>query len=81
MLQIFLAIQSLNPFEKFCIRALMIAINVSEAKCQMAIRQLSSFGKKSTGLTGNGETSRNTGESIITNSSLFSFTPFKVCCK
>ena len=34
MSQIFLVIQSLNPFEKFCLWALMIAINVSVAICQ-----------------------------------------------
>ena len=45
---IFLKIQSLTPFEKFCLWALIIAINVSVAICQLAIRQFSLFGKKFT---------------------------------
>ena len=47
--EIFLVIQSLNPFEKFCLWALMIAINVSVAICQLSIRQFCSFGKRSIG--------------------------------
>ena len=38
MSHIFLVIQSLNPFEKFCLWALMIAINVSVAIWQLPIR-------------------------------------------
>ena len=44
MSQIILAIQYPNPFEK-SLRALMIAMYVSVAICQIAIRQFSSFGK------------------------------------
>ena len=39
MSQIFLVKQSLHPFEKFCIWALISAINVSVAACQLPIRQ------------------------------------------
>ena len=39
--------QSLHPFKKFCLRVLMIAINVSVAICQLPIRQFCSFGKRS----------------------------------
>ena len=37
MSEVFLVIQSLNPFEKFCLWDLMIAINVSVAICQLPI--------------------------------------------
>ena len=46
MSQIFLVIQSLNPFENVCLCALMTAINVSVAICQLQICQFRSFGKK-----------------------------------
>ena len=42
MSQIFLVIQSSTPYEKFCLWALMIAIDVSITICQFH-----SFGKKS----------------------------------
>ena len=45
MSQIFLLIQSLNPYGKVCLWALMIAIDVSAAICQLPIRKLYSFGK------------------------------------
>ena len=44
MSQIFLVIQSLHPFETFCLWAVMIAIYVSVAICQLPIRQ--SLGKR-----------------------------------
>ena len=47
MSQIFLAIQPLHPLENFCHWALMIAINVSVAICQLPISQFCSFGKGS----------------------------------
>ena len=47
MSEIFLVTESLHLFEKFCICALMIAINVSVAICQLPIRQFCSFGKRS----------------------------------
>ena len=45
MLEIFPVIQSLHPFEKLGIWALMIAINVAVAVCQLPLRQFCSFGK------------------------------------
>ena len=36
-----------NPHEKFCVWALMIAINASAAICQFPIRQFSELGKTS----------------------------------
>ena len=45
--QIFLVKQFLHPFEKYCLWALMIAINVSVAICQLPIRQFCLFGKRS----------------------------------
>ena len=45
MLQIFLVLQSLHPFEKFCLWASMSAVNVSVAICQLPVRQFCSFGK------------------------------------
>ena len=47
MSHIFLVIQSLHPFEKLCLRALMITINVSVAVCQLPLRQFCSVGKRS----------------------------------
>ena len=47
MSQLFVVIQSLTLFEKFCLCALMIAINVSVVICQFSIRQFCSFGKRS----------------------------------
>ena len=46
MSHILLLIQSLNPFLKFCLWALIIEINVSVAICQLPIREFSLFGKK-----------------------------------
>ena len=42
---LFPVIQPVNPFEKLCLWALMIAINI--AICQLPNRQFCSFGKKS----------------------------------
>ena len=47
MLQIFPVIQSLNSFEKFCLCALRISMNVPVAICQLPIHQFCSFGKRS----------------------------------
>ena len=47
MSQMKLVIQSLNPFEKICPWALMIAVNVSVAICQLPICQFCSLGKTS----------------------------------
>ena len=43
MLEIFPVIQSLHPFEKLGLWALMIAINVAVAVCQLPLRQFCSF--------------------------------------
>ena len=44
---VFLVIHSLTPYGTFCLLALMIAINVSVAMCQLPVHQFSSFGKMS----------------------------------
>ena len=48
--QMFLEIQSFNPFGKFYLWALMIAVNVSVAICQSAIRQFPQFGNNFGGI-------------------------------